>query len=177
MRIMAPVSKVRMGINLINTKDGVWQPVRSKHHEPRTQIRTEFLKNPCFRIYATHDDENVFDDLRRFTSNHESIFTVSLGLSELLAGFKFVGIYPADEILDGQTAEILTPITTSNLVEEGIDIEPGKKYFKEKMPIRMNPERVVEDYDDVIYEPDGKSIRARIRRYSTLENGDAIAFF
>ncbi|OPY60679.1 MAG: hypothetical protein A4E57_04389 [Syntrophorhabdaceae bacterium PtaU1.Bin034] len=177
LRIMAPVSKVRMGINLINTKDGVWRLIRGKYHEPRTQIRTEFLKNPWFRIYMTHNDEDIFNSAYRFIGNHNCVFTVSLGLSELLAGYRFVGIYEARESRDAGIAEILTPVTTSNLVEEGIDVEPGKKYFKEKMPIKMNPKRVVEEYDDVIYESDGKTIKARMREYWTLDNGDAIAFF
>jgi len=70
-----------------------------------------------------------------------------------------------------------TPITEDNLVDGGLEIESCKKYFKEKMPIRMNTDRVVEIYDDVIYEPDGNTIKAKVKNYYRLENGENITFF
>jgi CRISPR-associated protein Cas5h len=175
--IVSPAKKVRMGINHINTKDGFWQPVRKKNHEPRTQIRTEFLKDPCFRIYMAHSDESVFNDLCQAVKRHRCVFSVSLGLSELLAGFRFVGICEGEEIRDGASAELLTPVTASNLLDDGLEIESGRKYFSEKMPIKMNPERVIEDYDNVIYEPDGKAIKAKVKSRFRLDNGGTIAFF
>jgi len=168
---------VRMGINLINTKGNYWQPVKKKNHEPRTQIRTEFLKDPCFRIYVSHVDGKLFDRLEQNIKEHKSIYSVSLGLSELLADFRFKGIFDADQITDGQLAELFTPISAINLKKNEIEIEANKKYFKEKMPIRMNPDRVVEIYDDMIYEPDGKTIKAQVKTYYKLENGENITFF
>jgi len=177
LKIVSPVKKVRMGINLINTKGNYWQPVKKKSHEPRTQIRTEFLKDPCFRIYVSHVDGKLFDMLEQNIKEHKSIYSVSLGLSELLADFRFKGIFDADQISDGQLAELFTPISAINLQKNEIEIEANKKYFKEKMPIRMNPDRVVEIYDDMIYEPDGKTIKAQVKTYYKLENGENITFF
>lgn len=182
--IVSPIKKVRMGINLINTKGNYWQPVKKKNHEPRTQIRTEFIKDTCFRVYVAHEDDNVFNKLCQSIKEHRCVYSVSLGLSELLANFRFVDIYEAEE-LHGDIAELSTPITEDNLVDGGLEIESGKKYFKEKMPIRMNADRVVEIYDDVIYEPDGKTIKAAVKTYCRLQpskqglkqNGEYIAFF
>lgn len=176
LKIVSPVKKVRMGINLINTKGNNWQPVKKKNHEPRTQIRTEFLKDPCFRIYAAHEDEKVFNKLGQSIKEHRCVYSVSLGLSELLADFRFVAIYEAEE-LHGGNAELSTPIREGNLVDGGLEIESGRKYFKEKMTIRMNPDRVVEIYDDVIYESDGNTIKAKVKNYHRLENGENITFF
>lgn len=176
LRIVSPIKKVRMGINLINTKGNYWRPVKKKNHEPRTQIRTEFLKDTCFRVYVADEDDNVFNKLCQSIKEHRSVYSVSLGLSELLADFRFVGIYEAEE-KHNEFAELSTPITASNLMDNGLEIEANKKYFKEKMPIRMNPDRVVEVYDDVIYEPDGKTIKAKVKTYYRLENGENITFF
>jgi len=75
-------------------------------------------------------------------------------------------------------AEISTPIVAGNLIDSGIVIETGKKYFKEKMPVRMNPDRVIEIYDDVIYEPGGQTIKARVKTcFRIIENGQYITFF
>src|SRR5208283_1375765 len=144
LKIVSPVRKVRMGINLINTKGNYWQPVKKKNHAPRTQIRTEFLKDPHFRIYAAHKDEKVFNKLGQSIKEHRCIYSVSLGLSELLADFRFIAIYEAEESHTG-LAELSTPIRAANFHSDsdGLVIEPGKKYFKEKIPIRMNPDRVV----------------------------------
>jgi len=92
-----------------------------------------------------------------------------------LADFRFVDICEAEES-HGGNAELSTPITAGNLDIDGLEIESGKKYFKEKMPIRMNPDRVVEIYDDVIYEPDGNTIKAKVKNYQRLENGENITF-
>lgn len=180
-KIVNPVKKVRMGINLINTKDNFWRPVlkinpKSKH-EPRTQIRTEFLKEPYYRIYLAHENEGIFQAIANLLKGHKSIYTVSLGLSELLADFKFVGEYESEQKSDNEFVELQTPVIESELIKNGLEIETGKKYFKEKMPIKMNQERIVEKYDDVIFEPDGKTIKAKVKNYYRLENGENITFF
>lgn len=176
LKIVTPLKKVRMGINLINTKGNYWQLIKKKNHEPRTQIRTEFLKDPCFKIYVAHEDDKVFNKLFKSIKEHRCVFTISLGLSELLANFRFIDIYEAKES-HKNIIELSTPITASNLEIDGLEIEPEKKYFKEKLPIRMNSERVVEIYDDIIYEPDGKTIKAKVKTYYKLENGENITFF
>lgn len=176
-KVVNPVKKIRMGINLINTKGNYWVPYGNKYHEPRTQIRTEFLKDPCFRIYFSHKDEKVIERLDKLIKEHKSIYTVSLGLSELLADCKHIGLYNAENTADSRTVELSTPLVFSNLISDGLEIETGKKYFKEKIPIIMNPERIIEKYDDVIFEPEGKTIKAKVTTCCRIENGENIAFF
>lgn len=178
LRILRPIRKVRMGINLLETKGTNFRlPMSDKHLAPRTQIRTEFIKNPAFRIYIAHQDASIFNGLYKNISEHKSIYTISLGLSELLADFRYIGIYNSETIRNGKPSDITTPVIASNIIPDTIEIEMGKKYFKEKLPIKMNPERIVEKYDDVIFEPEGNTIKAQVKTYYTLENGDNIAFF
>ncbi len=177
LKIVNPVKKVRMGINLINTKGGYWTPYSNKYHEPRTQIRTEILKDPYFRIYCAHEDEKMFKIIKDLLKEHKSTYTVSLGLSEMLADFKYVGEYSSETKSDNGLVELQTPVMETKLIKDGLEIESGKKYFKEKMPIKMNQERIVEKYDDVIFEPDGKTIKAKVKNYCRLENGENITFF
>ena len=177
-RIINPVKKIRMGLNLLETKGrNLKLPMSDKNLAPRTQIRAEFLKDSKFRFYISHEDGNVFNRLVGNVEKHESFYTVSLGLSELLADFKYVGVYSAENRTNDEAVELVTTFTADNLIANSLEVEAGKKYFKEKMPIIMNQNRVVERYDDVIFEPDGKTIKARIKRYCKLENGENIAFF
>ncbi|MCF6158372.1 MAG: type I-B CRISPR-associated protein Cas5 [wastewater metagenome] len=178
LRILRPVRKVRVGINLLETKGTNFRlPMSDKNLAPHTQIRTEFIKNPAFRIYIAHQDPNIFNHLYKHIIEHKSIYTVSLGLSELLADFRYIGIYSLETKFEGKPAEINTPVTADNIIPDTLEIETGKKYFKEKLPVRMNHDRIVEKYDDVIFEPEGNTIKAQLKTYYTLENGDNIAFF
>lgn len=177
LKIVNPVKKVRMGLNHINTKGNYWIPYGNQYHEPRTQIRTEFLKDPYFRVYFSHTDEKIFERLVQLVKEHKSFYTVSLGLSGLLADCRYIDVYNAETVSNNKVVEITTPIVMSILVPDGLEIENDKKYFKEKMPIVMNPDRVIEKYDDVVFESEGKTIKAKVSTYCRLENGENIVFF
>jgi len=175
-RILSPVKKMRMGLNHVNTKGNYWIPVKKGKHEARTQIRTEFLKNPCYRFYVYHEDADIFGKLVENVMSHKTVYTLSLGLSELLADFRFVGVFDFVERF-GEEGEIVTVIPASSLDDGGIVFEEGKQYFKEKIPVDMTPERVVERYEDVIFEVQAKPIRAHTRVCWEVENGERVVFF
>lgn len=175
-RILTPVKKIRMGINHINTKGNYWVPVKKGTHEARTQIRTEFLKDPAYRFYVAHADSTLFARLAGHVREHKTVFTLSLGLSELLADFRFVDVLSFTRGEPGER-EIATVIPAAALDAAGIVFEGGKSYFKEKIPVEMNPDRVVERYEDVLFEAQGKPVRARVKEYWQGENGECATFF
>jgi len=173
-RILTPVKKVRMGQNLLNTKDGYWTPIARSGHEPRTQLQFEYLKDPKFRVYFGCKDSVIKENLLAKLSKHKSIYTPSLGLSELLANFSFIEESKVNEILiDTDFLEIKTilPIDIINNLEI---IQPGRKFFKERIPTEMLPGRVVTEYREVIYEAEGQPIKAKLRSALVLENNDVI---
>jgi len=178
LKILKPVKKIRMGINLINTKGNYWTIVSKKNHEPRTQIRTEFLKEPAFRIYISHAEDKIFERLVNNVKEHKSFYTVSLGLSELLADFEFIDLVEGIEKKEiGLPVELFSVISAVQLAFGEIEIESGRKYFREKIPMVMDKTRVVQKYEDVIFEVEGKKIRAKINEWVVLENGECITFF
>lgn len=172
-RIINPIEKIRMGINLINTKDGHWVPVRRKNHEPRTQIRFEFLRNPKFRIYFSHCNSEIYNNLKEFLENHKSFYTPYLGISELICDFEFIEESEVEEKLDEKNFINVNTVVPLDIVES-FDLEEGKSYYKEKIPTEMKPGRVVEEYREIIYEIMGKSIKCKIRNALRLKNGDII---
>lgn len=177
LRLLSPVKKTRLGINLINTKGNNWIPVRKSGHEPRTQIRTEFIKDVKFRVYTFHTDEEIYKTLRENLREHKSFYTPSLGLSELLCNFSYLGEIRVMEKGEKETT-IHSVIPISQLADrkESIVFEEGKKYFKERLPIEMTPKRIVTEYGEVIYEAEGKTIKAVPKRFWELENGERIIF-
>lgn len=175
-RIINPVKKMRIGLNFINTKGNFWIPTKKGTHEARTQIRTEFIKDPHYRIYISHEDNNIFNELINKLSKHESFFTISLGLSELLAGFNYIGISNLKEIKQYE-GDICSLLPIYYIRDSNISFEDGKKYFKERIPIIMNPERKVEKYDDVILESQGYPIKTFVSKCWETDNGEHILFF
>ncbi len=75
--------------------------------------------------------------------------------------------------------DIHSAIPVSNLGEAfgSVKFESGRKYVRERMPIRMNEDREVELYQDVIIEITGNPIRCNSKEYKELSNGERVVFF
>ena len=173
-RIINSIKKIRMTHNLINTKDGFWIPVKRGSHEPRTQIRFEYLKDPKFRIYFRHSDTNIYELLKVNLRSHKSVYTPCLGISELLADFEFIAETSVMNTSVGDDFVNIHTVVPLDILKEIDLLQPGRKYFKERIPVEMLPGRVVTEYREILYEVDGNSIRAKIESALTLDNGDVI---
>jgi CRISPR-associated protein Cas5h len=173
-RVINPIKKIRMAQNLINTKDGYWIPVKRGRHEPRTQIRFEYLKEPRFRIYFRHSNNEIYNLLKMFLKTHKSVYTPYLGISEHIADFAFTQESIVTEVINGKEfIEIHTIIPLDRDTEFDL-LQPGKKYFKERIPIEMLPGRIVTEYREVLYEIEGKPIKAKVKKALKLDNEDVI---
>lgn len=169
LRILNPVTKVRMGQNLIDTKKAkLFSRIKQ-----RTQIRMEYVKDPKYRIYFWHSNEEIYKRLKESIGRHESVYTVSLGLSELIANFSFVGEYGIKTLYPEKIVEI-DSVMPSDMVE--ISFEPGKEYFSTTMPVEMIEQRIVTKYSDVSYEQKGQKILCKPASYCEIKNGENIIF-
>ncbi len=115
--LVNPVKKTRMGLNLIYTKGGpkkfdpTLDPLRKENKNLRTQIKAEFVKDPKYRIYISTYDDELLESLKNRLENHESYYTVSLGLSELLADFKFVGVFEGEKVESAEKIDTVVPVS------------------------------------------------------------------
>jgi len=163
-RIMSPVKKVRIGENLIDTKSAL------KMHliKNRTQIRFEFVKDPKYRIYFTHSDEEFYKKILKMLSSHQSIYTPCLGLSQLICNFEYVGEY--ELVAAGEEVQEISSVVPGKFIQE-TEFEEGKEYFSEVMPCEMGEAREVTDYREILFERNGKSIRAKASEMWELKDG------
>lgn len=161
LQILKPVKKIRLGLNHINTKGNIWIP-KQRREGPRTQIRTEFLKEPYYRCYIHVADENLFERLIEYVSQHKTVYTVSLGLSECLAQFQFVTIEDVHKIESNDFTEMVTVFKHSMIKENGLLVEEGKTYMKETVATEMAPNRVVSNYEEIIFESTGKPLKVLV---------------
>lgn len=162
---LSRVKKIRMGINLVNTKGNIWVP-KQRREGARTQIRFEFLKEVAYRLYVTMEDEQLFQKLIRMVKEHKSFYTVSLGLSELLAGFNYIGLKEFTWQEESEHfVDIVSMVPVNSVLENGIHITSGQRYLKEMVPVRMDHQRVVLDYSEMLIESQGNSLRLKLKGY------------
>lgn len=172
--VMKPVNKTFMGINYINTKSNFWIP-RERSEGARSQIRVEFLRDCYFRLYVAMDDLVLFQQLVERVRNHETYYTLSLGLSELLANFQYVDEVDAKLIENpGVPVHLHSIVPKSILCSGGVPFEAGKKYKKELLPIAMNEKREAK-YEECLIETSGKDILAQVA-YFREGNGHRFVF-
>ncbi|MDQ2085338.1 type I-B CRISPR-associated protein Cas5b [Herbivorax sp. ANBcel31] len=163
--IKNPIKKVRISENFINTKKSL-----TKIHE-RSQIKVEYLKDSCYRIYFSHEDEKIYDKLKDVLKNHNSVYTISMGLSENLANYKFVGEFQGDEVTDNnEFVEISSILPLTGINKGDIVFEDGKEYFTETIPLEMDETRHVKEYGEVLFERNSKEIKACIKSYISFSN-------
>lgn len=172
LRICQPIKKVRIAENLINTKDGYFTPIKKGTHEPRTQIRFEFIKDPKYRIYINHNDKEVYTTLKDYLKGHKSVFTPSLGLSENLANFEYIGEFLASNKTGQQQIDSVIPVDC--IVGDRVDFGENGEYFTSTIPVEMSPDRIVSEYREVLFERNGGKIKAEVKEYWALSNGENI---
>jgi len=172
-RINNPVKKIRLGLNLSDTKNYPyfklpWERPKNKILQ-RTQVKTEFLKDPSFTIYL-YSPDSLIEKLYNLLEEHKTHYTLSLGLSELLADFELLGIFEAEKV---KSSEHLNSIVPVNAVKE-LNLEKPQKIGKERIPVYMDTDRTILRYEDVIFSVDGNPLYGSIENVYRLENGEVI---
>ncbi|HHE39477.1 MAG TPA: type I-B CRISPR-associated protein Cas5 [Candidatus Cloacimonetes bacterium] len=166
------IKKVRWTQNLIDTKQQFW---RIKN---RTQIRIEFLKDSAFVIYFSHKDGNIYDQLKKNLENHTSVYSISLGLSELLANFEFIDEIEIENSKSDDWIKVDSVLPYSCLQDDNsVDFEISREIFKVNFPILMQPNRIVNKREDILFERNGKPIKSKVTQFWKTEEGNNIVFF
>jgi len=169
LRILKPIKKIRISQNLIDTKTAkLFSRIKQ-----RTQIRIEYVKDPKYRIYFQHMDADLYNHAKKLIETHECVYTVSLGLSELLANFQYIGEFNLERTTSREPV-IIHSIVPDRSIE--VEFEAGKEYFSANIPLEMNSKRIVTQFGTVIYERNGNSLLARAECYYKVANGERILF-
>jgi len=61
--------------------------------------------------------------------------------------------------------------------DNSIDFEVSREIFKVNFPILMQPNRVVNKREDILFERNGKPIKCKVTQFWKTEEGDNIVFF
>ncbi len=173
----SPIRRLSMAVNILNTEgsDG-----KTKGATPgkffrshRQQNVFEYLCDPAYRLYVSLDNEGLMDRLESKLSAGKSAYALSLGLSEHLAWYDYVGRFEI-ESREGKAS------VRSALPGESLTIIPdsGAEYVSERMPAFMRSDgdgRIADGSQNVTYDRSGEPIAVRDEPYSIV-GGDTVVF-
>ena len=155
------IKKVVIPINTLKTTQ-LKHFYRFEEHKRTTM---EFIKDGRFRIWFTWDNPELFQKLIQNLKNHESHYTISLGLAWNLANFEYVGLFEEEPIKSSGDYREIHSIIAKRLIGENehIDFE-NRKIFMNNIPVRMKSDnsRIVEHYDEYLFDSDGQPIKATV---------------
>lgn len=171
-RLLNSARKYRTGINLINTKtaDRYFRP---RGATPRIQIPYEFLKDAKFRIYVANASAETMDSLLIRLKRNRPVFTPSLGLAQCIADLEFVGDFTAQPCKRGEY-EIVTVVPQREV--DTVSFRDGGVYERLRIPVRMDKERIVHSYEEIIVEENANPIRV-ITQKAYFVNNEPVLFF
>lgn len=144
-RLLKPANKTRVSLNYLKTKDdGKGRSI---------QVPIELIREPAYRIYVTLEEgllSKLVDKLQR----QETHYTPCLGLSELIAAFRFVDLLELSPVELPAQVDTVVPLDFFE-----IEIEAGKEYLKETHSTDMDQNRQVTSFLTMAYERTRKSIK------------------
>lgn len=173
----SPVRRLSMAINILNTEGS---DAKTKGAKPgkhfrghRQQNVFEYVCEPEYRLYVSIEDNDMMDRLESKLSAGKSVYALSLGLSEHLAWYDYVGRFEI-ESREGK-ASIRSALSGENLT---IVPDSGAKYVSERMPAFMRSDgdgRIADGSQKVTYDRSGAAIDVRDEPHSIV-GGDTVVF-
>jgi CRISPR-associated protein Cas5h len=172
--IQNPIKKTAITENFIDVK----KVDRKKFYaripygkSSRTQIRLELIQDPCYRVFFYHKDEYLYNEVKRHLENHKSVYTLSMGLSELLANYTYMGEYEIENKINPDFVKISSIIPMENLVINNLKlIESEKKFLKVHTTTEFATDRTILKSADFLLECTGKSIGLKDYQYQHVKD-------
>lgn len=163
-----PLQTFRSALNLLQTKDSF---IRCDEH---IRIPFQFLRNPHFRIYIAGLSTAIADELAAYLSSGRSVYTVSLGLAQCLADLQWVGEWEAQLMPHGA---YITQTAVPLYDGINVDYDNRRYYHRVRIPMRMDNERVVHNYQEIVLAEDANPISGNttVERFYAV-GSDVVAF-
>lgn len=165
LRLLSPLKKTRLGLNWVNTSGETDPYFRSGVVADRNPVKVELLKDPRYRLYVSLRDPSQQARLGDLLRTGQSVYTISLGPANLLASFSFVGEESLTRRQDGvHVLATIVPVTKVRWPPDGrgVAFQEGQRFVRERLPRRMETDRQVSEYVEVIVETMGKSFTADV---------------
>jgi len=181
LKLLKAVKKTRFNLNLLKTKDETENLIHYDKDYPkkieRIQVPLEALKAPGYRLFISLEDENIREKLKKNLSEHKTVYTPYLGLSEFIAHFEYLGTREAVKNTSPEK-EISTVIPEEYIAN--IKLEKNLRYHRERVPGNMKmtaeEDRKPTEFIDLVYEKEGNPMLLEDITYYEVGD-DSVLFF
>lgn len=169
--------RLSVGINILTTDGPAKSPNSARPGKHITGHRQqnvfEVVCDPVYRIYVSVDHETVMDRMEEIFAAGKSIYTLSLGLSEYLATYEYIGRFDVN-------AEFGRATIRSAVPGDEVDLIPSSdaSYVTERSPAFITSHkdgRKADGSQRLTYDRNGGPIELRETVYAGI-NGDAVVF-
>lgn len=161
--LTAAPCKVKLGLNFINTKGNSF---RGYSKAPHTIIGTELLKEPSYLIFCDMDNSQLRTELAERISQKRPYYIPCLGLAWCLAQSSWLGEFPAH--IENPAGDVAILGWLPKKVIGVPMLETDKRYHMMTLPTKIAPDRQVLDFEDMVYEYSGQTIRCRLKEGTTV---------
>lgn len=161
-RIINPVKFQRLNINLSDRPGPIG--------DNRKPTMMEFVTNPHYRIFFWHGNNELKQKLIEHLESKNSIYTPVLGLAHCIANFRLIGVTDVvankgDAVIDSVIPKSqLLEFDQSHWIENEIHVQEQDMY-----PLEMNTLREVIKRDSILFDLNGRSIKAKVQEYYQAE--------
>jgi len=157
LKIINAIKKVKLPTNYIKT-------IKREHfsrYENHKPTNVEYLKDPSFRIYTSHSNQNIYQTLKKNLIEHRSYYTLNLGISSCLANFSYRGEYDV-KLKKGKT-DISSVLPKGNI--QNIILDNSVMLQQCTLPNIMKNNRETTEYKEFLFEINGGVITVDIDTY------------
>lgn len=166
--VRTKLRKIMQTVNYLQTKD-LGGLNGSKGH---TQIPLEIILPEedmiVYRVYFSHEDEKLMDELGERLKDGRFFYPLYLGLSEFTASARFVceiGNGGIEVVGPGRQYKVSTVCNCDILEDKGLSFTDSKgailQYIKEKMPLEFDKDRLIKSTANFIYEKNSNIISGK----------------
>ncbi|GJM34627.1 MAG: hypothetical protein DHS20C18_36280 [Saprospiraceae bacterium] len=166
-QVINPIIMQRINTNLHPHDKGLIQA--NQNRKPTT---VEYIYQPKYRIFFTHKNTNLLDELEAHLKNHTAVYTPTLGLAYLLSNFEWRATVKVDETSQQETQSISIETVIPRDALESFDLKPdvGNEIIEySQFALEMNTAREVTDRTDVLVDRLGNPIQAVVNRFNFYE--------
>jgi len=160
--LLAKPQKLTLGMKFLHTK----YSFRGYHKTPHALIEAEFISEPAFLVYCRLREASVFQEFSTRLQQRTPFYIPSLGLAWCLSDFEWIGSFPAERVTPDGEIEVLGWLPQSRIKSPKLEL--GKRYHMMTLPVKMAPDRSIQQFEDMVYEFSGQTIRCVLKDDSAL---------
>ncbi|MDF1864569.1 MAG: type I-B CRISPR-associated protein Cas5b [Saprospiraceae bacterium] len=167
LQIINPIVMQRINTNLHPHDKGL-----IKVNQNRKPTTVEYVYQPKYRIYFTHQNQELQSSLKEHLENHTAVYTPSLGLANLLADFEFIGEFEGKKSADNSenSVNLNSLVPREGFKNFDLDFSVHNEIIEySQFSVEMNTEREVTKRDDVFFDRNGKPIRAFVKEFYSIQ--------